>query len=88
MLNESKSISEMMPTEVKIWLSGLATQEDFTELRDDLMEYLDEVNDLTFEKRMENTHCVRCNQSGCRVELTDVFGGEKKMLCRECFDSI
>ena len=85
---ESKSIVEMMPSEVKIWLSGLGAQENFNELKDGLMDYLDELYEITLEARMEKTRCIKCNCLGVRVELTDIWGGDKKMVCRECFDSI
>ena len=79
---------EMMPAEVKIWLMGLGAQENFFELREDLMEYLDEIQDDAFIARMENSRCSLCRELGVRVELTDVGNGEKKMICQECFDSI
>ena len=88
MNTESKGITEMMPAEVKIWLSGLGTQENFDELKDELIDYLDEIHDITFETRMEKTRCTKCNSLGVRVELTDIWGGDKKLICRNCFDSL
>lgn len=80
-----KSISKIMPAEVKQWLDSLANQPNFTDLKSDLQYYLDELYDEVFVTRMNTTMCSACGCLGVRVELNDVFNGNQKFICEDCF---
>ena len=84
----NKELKKLMNKDIKAWLKNLTSQEYFQEMRDDFVEYLDELCDERFISRMENTHCSRCKCLGVRVEIRDVGNEDTKMLCRECFDKI
>jgi len=84
----NKSISDIIPKGVKKWLISLAMQYNFDELRSSLECYLEDIHDETMVTRMEKTMCSNCGKLGVRVELIDCFNRNKKMLCKDCFDSI
>jgi len=79
---------DWMPKEFDVFLKGLAKKENFDKLSSNIIEFIEELYDNFAIERLENSHCSKCNEVGARVECTDLFNGNSKILCENCFNEL